>query len=216
MDRIEIYQEIRSMQLIYIFHFVFYIILGLEHILMILKLFWDNIIHIKLFISCSIIDLIILFYPIIPLVLMYKIILKKNLTKIFKILSLIIILLSLIIGILINIFFWLNLKATTDFYRECPYNLNDTKNFLDEENLSEICKTKRCFLESENNSEGSYPYNYICNYNSQNEFEIEPYKKYPITSNNGLTYYYLFSKSPFFHICLLPSCFWTSPNIRMI
>ena len=189
MDRIEIYNEIRHMQLIYILHFVFYIILGAEHILMILKLFWNNIIHKKLFISCSIIDAFFFFYPIIPLALMYKIILKKNLIQIFKILSLIIILLSIAIGIIINIFFWLNLKATSNFYRECPYNLNDTKIFLNEENSSEICKKKRCILESENNLEGNYPYNYICNYNSQYEFEIDPNTKYPITSNDGSTYY---------------------------
>ena len=188
MDRIEIYQEIRSMKITYIFHFVFYTLLGVEHLLMILKIFWSIKIHIKLFISCSIIDLLFLFYPIIPLVLMYHIILKKNLTKIFKILSLLIIIFSLVIGIIINVFFWLNLKETTSFSKECPYNINDTKLFIDDENPSERCNKRRCILESINLFEG-YPYNYICNYNSQNEFEIEPNKQYPIKLRDGSTYY---------------------------
>ena len=188
MDRIEIYQEIRSMQITYSFHFIFYLLLGVEHLLIILKLFWNTKFHLKLFISCSIIDLIFLIYPIIPLILMYRIILKKKLAKIFKLASLIIIILSLVIGIIINISFWINLKATTSFSKECPYNLNDTNVFLGEEDYSERCLKRRCILESINNSEG-YPYNYICNYNSQNEFEIDPNIQYPIKSNDGSTSY---------------------------
>ena len=188
MDRIEIYQEIRSMQIAYIFHFVFYIILGIEHLLMILKIFWNNVNLIKIFISCSIIDLIALFYPIIPLVLMYRIILRKNLIKGFKFISLNIIILSFIIGILINISFWLNLKETTNFSKECPYNLNDTRLFINYEDTSKRCSERRCILESINEFDG-YPYNYICNYNSQNEFEIDPNKQYPIKSSDGSIYY---------------------------
>ena len=188
MDRIEIYQEIRSMQIAYIFHFVFYLILGVEHLLMILKIFWDKTDHFKIFISCSIIDLIILFYPIIPLVLMYRIILRKNLTKAFKYISLMIIILSFVIGITINISFWINLKSTTDFSKECPYNLNDTKIFINEEDKSKRCEKRRCVLESINEIEG-YPYKYICNYNSQNDFEIDPSRQYPVKSSDGSTYY---------------------------
>ena len=173
MERIEIYQEVRTMQITYSFHFVFYLILGLEHLLFILKIFWKSEINLKLFISCSILDLIILFYPIIPLILMYRIILRINLTKIFKLLSLILIILSILIGILINIVFWINLKSTTSFFRECPYNLIDLKLFINEDDSSERCSKRRCVLESRNDNEGLV-YNYICNYNSQNEFEIDP------------------------------------------
>ena len=188
MDRIEIYQEIRTMQITYSLHFAFYIILGLEHILFILKIFWNTQINIRIFIICSIIDLIILFYPIIPLILMYRIILRINLTKIFKLLSLILIILSLLIGILINIMFWLNLKSTTSFFRECPYNLKDLKLFINEDDSSERCSKRRCVLESINNDKG-YPYNYICNYNSQGEFEIDPKNQYLIKSEDGSTEY---------------------------
>ena len=189
MDRIEIYQEIRSMKIIYFFHFIFYVILGIEHLLIMLKIFWDNKINIILFISCSTIDLILFFYPIIPLKLMYRIILKKNLAKIFKLISLISIIFTLVIGIIINIFFWLNLKTTENFFKECPYNLNDIKMFLTEENSSEKCAKRRCILESINNSGRGYPYNYICNYNSQNEFEIDPNVQYPVKLNDGTTNY---------------------------
>lgn len=188
MDRIEIYQEIRSMQITYIFHFIFYVLLGIEHLLIILKIFWNSKIHIKFFISCSIIDLIFLLYPIIPLVLIYRIILKKNLAKIFRLISLIIIILSLIIGIIINIFFWLNLKETTSFSRECPYNVNDIKIFLGEEDTTEKCLNRRCILESLNGL-GDYPYNYICNYNSQKDFEIDPNAQYPVKQSDGSIIY---------------------------
>ena len=187
MDRIEIYQEIRSMQIAYSFHFVFYIILGVEHILIILKIFWNNNNIKKIFFSCSIIDLVILFYPIIPLILMYRIILKKNLTKLFKILSLIIIIISIILGIIITVSFWLNLKSTTDFYKECPYNLNDISLILKEENSSKRCNKRRCILISKINYEGYY--NYICNYNSAKDFEVEPGVQYPYQEEDGTTSY---------------------------
>ena len=187
MDRIEIYQEIRSMQIAYTFHFVFYIILGVEHMLMILKIFWNNISHKKIFISCSIIDLFFLLYPIIPLVLMYRIILKKNLTKLFKFLSLTIIILSITLGILITVPFWINLKSTTNFYKECPYNLNDINLILNEENYSERCTKKRCSLISRINYDGYY--NYICNYNSAKDFEVEPGVQYPYQLGDGTTSY---------------------------
>ena len=187
MDRIEIYQEIRSMQIAYSFHFVFYIILGVEHILIILKIFWNNNNIKKIFFSCSIIDLVILFYPIIPLILMYRIILKKNLTKLFKILSLIIIIISIILGIIITVSFWINLKSTTDFYKECPYNLNDISLILKEENSSKRCNKRRCILISKINYEGYY--NYICNYNSAKDFEVEPGVQYPYQEEDGTTSY---------------------------
>ena len=193
MDRIEIYQEIRSLQITYSIHFVFYLILGLEHIIIILKIFWYNKIHLKLFISISIIDVIFLFYPIIPLILMYRIILKKNLTKKFKLISLILIILSLLFGILISIFFWLNLKSTTNFSKECPYNLNDIKLFLNDDFDSDQCTKRRCILESINNNAEGYPFNYICNYNSQNEFEIDPNTQYPIKAEDGSIYYLKYS-----------------------
>lgn len=189
MDRIEIYQEIRSMQITYSFHFVFYIILLIEHILMFLKLFWNNNTHLKIFILCSVVDFIFLFYPIIPLILMYRIILKKNLTRIFKTISLILIILSLFFGLLINIFFWINLNSTKNFFRECPFNLDDINKFVNNEDSSDSCGKRRCLLESINNEYEGYPYNYICNYNSQEEFEIDPYTQYPVTSNDGSIHY---------------------------
>ena len=189
MERIEIYQEIHSMQISYSFHFVFYLILLLEHILMILKIFWYGKIHLKLFISCSVIDLLFLFYPIFPLIFMYKIILKKNLTKLFKLISLILIILSLVFGVIKNIFFWMNLTSTTNFSRECPYNINDVKLFLNDDFNSELCSRRRCLLESINDSEEGYPFNYICNFNSQNEFEIDPNSQYPIKTEDGSIYY---------------------------
>ena len=165
MDRIEIYQEIRSMQIAYSFHFVFYIILGVEHILIILKIFWNNNNIKKIFLSCSIIDLVILFYPIIPLILMYRIILKKYLTKLFKILSLIIIIMSIILGIIITVSFWLNLKSTTDFYKECPFNLP-----IEQEINESKCKNRICILNFED-LDNKYPYEYLCNYNPSKYFE---------------------------------------------
>ena len=192
MDRIEIYQEIRSMQIAYSFHFVFYIILGIEHLLIILKIFWNNNTHKKIFITFSIIDLVILFYPIIPLVLMYRIILKRNLTKIFKFISLILIISSLIFGLIIAIFYWINLKSTTIFSKECPYNINDISRFTTDENSSDKCGKRRCVLESIKDKYEDYPYNYICNYNSQGEFEVDPTKQYPVTAQDGSVHYIRF------------------------
>ena len=180
MDRIEVYDEIRSMQITYSLHFILYLVLGVEHILMVLKLFWNNDKFMKVFISISAVDLILLIYPIFPLIYMYRIIVKKKLVYTFKILSFVLIIVSLIFGIVISIFFWLNLKLTTSFARECPYNLNDLKLFKEEADSSERCGKRRCVLESIDNSGKGYPYNYICNYNSESEFELDPNQQYKI------------------------------------
>ena len=185
MDRIEVYDEIRSMQITYSFHFILYLVLGVEHILMVLKLFWNKDKFMKVFISISAVDLILLIYPIFPLIYMYRIIVKKKLIYIFKILSFVLIIVSLIFGIIINIFFWLNLKSTTSFSRECPYNLKDLKLFKEEVDSSERCGKRRCVIESIDNSGRGYPYNYICNYNSGNEFELDPNQQYKIIDEYG-------------------------------
>jgi len=189
MDRIEVYDEIRSMQITYSLHFILYLVLGVEHILMVLKLFWNNDKFMKVFISISAVDLILLIYPIFPLIYMYRIIVKKKLVYTIKILSFVLIIVSLIFGIIINIFFWLNLKSTTSFSRECPYNLNDLKLFKEEADSSERCGKRRCVLESIDNSGRGYPYNYICNYNSEGEFELDPNQQYKIIDEHGNAQY---------------------------
>lgn len=114
---------------------------------------------------------------------------KKKLVYTFKILSFVLIIVSLIFGIVISIFFWLNLKLTTSFARECPYNLNDLKLFKEEADSSERCGKRRCVLESIDNSGKGYPYNYICNYNSESEFELDPNQQYKIIDEHGNAQY---------------------------
>ena len=184
MDRL-IYEEMKIMNISYIFHFLLYIVMTLMHLFSYLKIFWINIISKYIFISSSFIDCFLLFYPLIPFALTYRILSNINLTKIFKNLSLIFIFISIILGIIISISLWINVDKSSSFYRECPYNYNQNnfQNFInklnnEKNNINELCSNKRRSIFLSENLNDKFPYSYICNYDSSEDFSIELGKSY--------------------------------------
>ena len=168
-----IYEEMKIMNISYIFHFLLYI-----------------------FISTSFIDFILLIYPAIPLVLTYRILSNKNLTNLFKNLSLTFLFISFALGIANSVSLWINVNKSSILYRECPYNYNQNnlQNFLNKindengnSNLNEICNKRRCIFTEENLNE-LYPYSYVCNYDSSDDFSIEIGKTYSRIAPNDEVY----------------------------
>lgn len=191
-----IYEEMKIMNISYIFHFLLYIFMSIMHLLTYLKIFWTNVISKYIFISTSFIDFLLLIYPAIPLVLTYRILSNKNLTNLFKNLSLTFLFISFALGIANSVSLWINVNKSSILYRECPYNYNQNnlQNFLNKindenenSNLNEICNKRRCIFTEENLNE-LYPYSYVCNYDSSDDFSIEIGKTYSRIAPNNEVY----------------------------
>ena len=191
-----IYEEMKIMNISYIFHFLLYLFMSIIHLLSYLKVFWTNAISKYIFISTSFIDFILLLYPAIPLFLTYRILSNKNLTSLFKNLSLTFLFISFALGISNSISLWINVNKSSILYRECPYNYNQNnlQNFLNKineenenSNLNEICTKRRCIFNEENLNE-LYPYSYMCNYDSSDDFSIELGKTYSRIAPNNEVY----------------------------
>lgn len=191
-----IYEEMKIMNISYIFHFLLYLFMSIIHLLSYLKVFWTNAISKYIFISTSFIDFILLLYPAIPLFLTYRILSNKNLTSLFKNLSLTFLFISFALGISNSISLWINVNKSSILYRECPYNYNQNnlQNFLNKineenenSNLNELCTKRRCIFNEENLNE-LYPYSYMCNYDSSDDFSIELGKTYSRIAPNNEVY----------------------------
>lgn len=191
-----IYEEMKIMNISYIFHFLLYIFMSIMHLLSYLKIFWTSMISKYIFISASFIDFILLLYPSIPLFLTYRILSNKHLTSLFKNLSLTFLFISFALGITNSVSLWINVNKSSILYRECPYNYNQNnlQNFLNKindenenPNLSDICNKRRCIFDEENLNE-LYPYSYMCNYDSSDDFSIELGKTYSRRATNNEVY----------------------------
>jgi hypothetical protein len=126
-------------------------------------------------------DIIFMLNPIILLVLVpiYKY--KIKIFKYLKIISFCLFFISFIIGILINISVWMTSTKGDSFFRYCPFHYNSSllKNIIDKyfkenENNNQdkikLCDMRLCYFYSEI-EDNSLPYNYICNYDSSEDFK---------------------------------------------
>jgi hypothetical protein len=74
----------------------------------------------------------------------------------------------------------INDLLSTDFCRECPFNLNNSyinhiynqfiSHNINEKKLKEECTNRRCIFNYEY-FDSKYPHEYVCNYNPYDEFE---------------------------------------------
>ena len=109
--------------------------------------------------------------------------------KFLKILTMTFIIISFIIGLLINILIWKTSVKAETFIKYCPYHftnslinkiidksLNESNNIKD--NLIKFCNIRKCILFSEIDSD-PLAYSYICNYDSSQDFRFE---------NDNITY----------------------------
>ena len=160
-----------------IFHCVIFALVLITHIIIFLKIHWMKNIIKLLFLSFSFIVVIYILVSIIPFILIK---IKKLQPRInhFKITSKIFFFFSILIGLFFFIIILINTVLFKDFCIECPFNLsfpnfvsNFNENFENKEEyiLKRNCRERRClFNKYDENSK--YPYSYLCNYDSEEEF----------------------------------------------
>ena len=188
MDINEIEQEeIRPLIFNYLFHLILYILIFILHIIIYTKIFWISDIFEKLYFLGTFIGIIYFIFPIAPI---FMILFKKFKLKIIVIIkktSLILLIISIVIGILISVVIFINTLNLKTLCLECPFSLTlshlnhifqsyyGKSNYQDE--IKDKCKSRRCILDSVN-QENEYPYIYLCNYNPSYEFNKEEEKMY--------------------------------------
>jgi hypothetical protein len=117
----------------------------------------------------------------IPIILIIFVPLHKKNVKILqylKVTTLIFIIISFIVGLLINISIWKTSTEADTLFKICPYHFDDTllNNILDKylkEKASnkniKFCNIRHCLLNYEKD-EDSLAFNYVCNYDSSVDF----------------------------------------------
>ena len=210
----------KNIVFIYILHFLLEIIIIAFNIYYYTSKYWINISFKVIFLIGIIIICFFFIFPLIPLYFILFVQNKNN--KLYanngKI-SLIFLILSILIGVIINIIFWINLSEFSRFYKDCPYNYSIGDFIkLSEKNekfsSNEICQKRICLdynsefinnniiITNETNNLYSDNYlNYLCSFDSSDDFKNNEVKcgKLTFTSNNNyLTYC---SKYIFYYLC---------------
>ena len=177
-----IHNNTKSLKKNYFIHIIIFTLIIMFNFILIIKIFWLKEYLYHLYFMGSILSIIYLIIPIIPL----TFILLKRLTKktiiIFKILTIIFCSISLIFGLFFSIILMMNTIESPDFCRECPFNLDISylstefneyfeKNInMNDKTLENKCANRRCLLNSSNKNI-ELGYEFICNYNPTNEFD---------------------------------------------
>ena len=196
MDEISSFKK--NIVFIYIVHFIIEIIIIVLNIFYYISKYWINISFKIIFLIGIILICFLLFFPLISI---YVIYFKNNLSKSFynknKIISFIFLVLRIIIGIILNILFWINISKFPSFYKDCPYNysdsnLNNLKEKIEQYKSNEICQKRICIdyksqfinekIITDNNNEinnnnnididsSNLFFNYVCNFDSSKDFD---------------------------------------------
>ena len=146
----EIIYSQKYLTIIYIIHFILeVIIIGFNINYYIVK-YWIKLSFKIIFLIGIILDS---FLGLISLILLYFIYFQQNLFKSFfnsnKISTIVFLILSILIGIILVIIFWVNLSKFSNYFNDCPYNYSseDFKKVVDNLNeykSNEICQQRLC------------------------------------------------------------------------
>ncbi len=183
-------EDLSSLEKKYIYHIICFALLFIIDMIIYFFNYWKNDIIFKLFLSFSIIKLLLyLIFPIIFLLIPKS----KLIISVFKNITKGMIIISILLGIFFFTLIIINTVHINDFCKECPFNLSfdsfreSFEQFfmkVDEFELENKCQERRCIL-YENNEDFKYQYKYLCNYNPEKEFDEktgEPYIR--ILANN--------------------------------
>ena len=173
-------QNVGNLKRNYIIHMVLFIIIIIYNFVLLIEIIWlKNLLYKIYFIICFFGVLYFLF-PVIPFVYILLEKLSKKIINIFKIGSFIFCGLVLITGIGLFSVLMFNDLLSTDFCRECPFNLINSyiyhiydqfiNHSINEKKLKEECINRRCIFNYQY-LDSKYPHEYICNYDPSDEFE---------------------------------------------
>ena len=180
--------NIKDLQLSYIIHLVLNGIIIIFNFILIIEISWINNLYYYIYLSINIFGIFYYLIPIIPISFIKLNKLTKKKIIILKTISLIFCFLVYIIGLFFGILLMMNTFESTNYCRECPFNLKDSyiNNIYDdyinkkinENELKEHCINRRCIFDN-NIQINEYSGEYLCNYDPTKEFD-------PI-KNNSLT-----------------------------
>jgi hypothetical protein len=184
-------EEIRPLIFNYVFHFILFVLIFLLHLIITFKLYWVYKILYKLNLFGTYIGILYFLFPIFPIIIIIWKKFKKKIFQIMKKLTLVFLILSIIIGLLISAIVLINTLYSITYCKECPFSitifhlnyifLEYYNNKQSDDDLKELCKSRRCVLDEINNND-KYSYKYLCNYDPTNELyeKDKIYKKYSL------------------------------------
>ena len=172
--------EIKPLIYNYIFHIVLFIIYLALHIIIQIYTYWVIKSFDTIFLLGTYFNILYLAFPIFPLIIIFKRLYKKNIIYIVKMMTLILLIITLIFGLILFVIFLINAIKSKLFCKECPFNLGlDHLNKVfgpyygkgrDNDDLKDLCISRRCVLDHVNYYD-DYPYSYLCNYDPSDEFD---------------------------------------------
>ena len=171
--------NIKDLQLSYIIHLVLNGIIIIFNFILIIEISWINNLYYYIYLSMNIFGIFYYLIPIIPISFIKLNKLTKKKIIILKTISLIFCFLVYIIGLCFGILLMMNTFESTNYCRECPFNLKDSyiNNIYDdyinkkinENKLKELCINRRCIFNN-NIPINEYSHEYLCNYDPTKEY----------------------------------------------
>jgi hypothetical protein len=160
---------------------ILFIIIIIYNFVLLIEIIWLKNLLYKIYFIISFFGILYFLLPVIPFVYILLEKLSKKIINIFKIGTFIFCGLALITGIGSICVLMFNDLLSTDFCRECPFNLKNSyiyhiydlfiNHSINEKKLKEECTSRRCIFNYEY-LDSNYPHEYVCNYNPTDEFEL--------------------------------------------
>ena len=157
-------KEIKSLKTIFILHFIFYAILIVLNFIFLSKIIWINKSLYNICLAWNFCGIIFFIFPIVPFIFLLSKKLAKDNVLILKKITLIFCIASITLSLFFSYILMTNSMDLPDFYKECPYNIPFSD--INEES----CSKKICILNYENEN-NQYPYEYLCNFDSSQDFK---------------------------------------------
>ena len=157
-------KEIKSLKTIFILHFIFYAILIVFNFIFLSKIIWINKSLYNICLAWNFCGIIFFIFPIVPFIFLLSKKLAKDNVLILKKITLIFCIASITLSLFFSYILMTNSMDLPDFYKECPYNIPFSD--INEES----CNKKICILNYENEN-NQYPYEYLCNFDSSQDFK---------------------------------------------
>ena len=157
-------KEIKSLKTIFILHFIFYAILIVFNFIFLSKIIWINKSLYNICLAWNFCGIIFFIFPIVPFIFLLSKKLAKDNLLILKKITLIFCIASITLSLFFSYILMTNSMDLPDFYKECPYNIPFSD--INEES----CSKKICILNYENEN-NQYPYEYLCNFDSSQDFK---------------------------------------------
>lgn len=176
MDTI-IQKSINFLKMIYIVHIIIIALIFIFNLILLSHIYWLAKILEQLYFILTLISIILFTVPIISLIFICLNKLKKNNFNIFKVLTIIFCVISIIFGFLFSGILMINSIESPEFCKECPFNLpiQGIDTLIKSNDLNSKCKERRCVINTKNyeiiEKNEDNLFEYMCNYDPTSEFE---------------------------------------------